>query len=671
MVDGLRERVEEWDERPVPDGLTGLATLAEEEFDGVVIAGPITATFVSGRVLHVDGAVDDAEDASLTVKVAPSPELALLVAMNATGGEPQAQYYTEDTDIESIDERLQSGGFTGYIELAENVLSGSYYRLYYGGTARSVAFVGINDRAITGTEAYDRTLEEVGIYEVVPVDISVTELPGPPEPVGGEAVAAADSASGTDTPGSGGATAGETATDGLDTGDGDHNGMENSAAATVPDPEGDTADTTANAATSAEDGTAPGSDDDSTVGADPGTADRRTDDPTVDSARDSAVGVESGSVVDTEEGTSREAAGTESIGDGTATDASSDGSEAAGADPVGVGSSESTPESASDPGEAAASGDLDGTDGESTDSETALSAEDVDSDQPSDQQLQDLHHRVAALERQVQTLHSRSSTASAGSSDDGDGSPRATGDERSPTDVLGETDCLVRYETRAGATIGDLLEGDASTETVRENLRIETNTTFDADAATVDGTPFQEFFGASLERRVVGWLLCDLPTEIVATDSRGALSDLVEALPDVDRIGFQETVDLASFGEEPLGEESPESVGFDLVAWGSDGHPRIVADLNRSTEPVGEGAVSALIARGKSLANRTDLAAVLFATDGYYEADARRAVEATTGGGLLARDARASYVKMTRKRGFHCCLAEAYDEAIHLTVPEL
>jgi hypothetical protein len=675
MVDGLRERIEDWDRRSVEDGLAGLATLAEEEFDGVVTAGSVTVTFVSGRVLHCDGDLDDVDDAPLTVRVAPSPELALLVAMNATGGETQAQYYTEDTDVESVDERLQSGGFTGYVELAENVLSGSYYRLYYGGTARSLAFVGTNDRVLTGAEAFDRTLDEVGIYEVVPVELSVTDVPEPPEP--------ADGSTGRDDPASGDDPA---ATSGPAAGADGPDAVDNDDAISATDVDGNTAaGTDATQGTTAEDGPAK----DQTGGA---TAEDATVGPDATAQTDRATdAVEAGGATgstDDVTGVSDDPAtqdATEDVDDETA--GTIDGTASRGSAREGAGQSDRQEDAASEAATTWSTGQeepvgadtADASESDPGESSTASDTTPADSDEgghprnqgtPSgDDRLEELVERVATLERRLERLQTGDESVS--SVDSGDGNGGAGSAERSPADVLEDTDCLVRYETRAGATIEDLLDGDATTDAVRENLRIETNTTFDADATTVDGIAFEAFLEASLERRVVGWLLCELPSEIVATDSRGALGDLVEALPTIDRIGFQETVDLEEFGDEPLEEESPESAGFDLVAWDTDGYPRVVADLRRSTDPVGEGPISSLIARGKAVASRTDLATALFATDGYYDADARRAVEATTGGGILARDSRASYVKMTRKRGFHCCLAEAYDEAIHLTVPEL
>jgi hypothetical protein len=712
MVDGLRERIDAWSDRSVPDGLTGLQTLAEQDFDGVVTAGAATATFVSGRVLHLDGDIEAMEELALTAKESPEPELALLCAMTATGGDAQAQYYTEDTDISSIDERLQSGGFTGYVELAENVLSGSYYRLYYAGTARSLAFVGINDDVLTGTEAFDRTLEEVGIYEVVPIDLSVTDLPEPPAPTdtAGSAVGNSDAGDDASADAEASPAAGAGADDSAENAAGTRTSTDSPGgtdAGGASDLDGESGSEGASEGAGAHDlvdgGAADAGDDGRTDAVDDGTAD--AGDTTTLSADDRAIDLEdvpagdsesvpedetTGSVLDPRadddpdgggsagaDGVADTAAEDGLGGDGDGFASSSDADSTAGAtesapleatETDAVEGDDTTPNPPSGDGEVGSSGvsgrstesAASGPTGASTDAETVGDRQD---------ELEELRRRVATLEQQFQTLEDRTAASSGGLG--GDGSDTETTTERSPTEALGATDCLLRYETRAGATIEELLEGNSTAEAVRENLRVETNTTLDTESVTVEGVPYEEFFAASLERRVVGWLLCELPSEIVATDSQSALGDLVDVLPTIDRIGFQESIDLGSLAEEPPDEEAPESVEFDLVAWGGDGHPRVVADLSRSADPVGEGPVSSLIARGKSVASQTDLAAVLFATEGYYEADARQAVEATTGGGLLARNNRASYVKMPRKRGFHCCLAEAYDDAIHLTVPEL
>ncbi|MFB6112363.1 MAG: hypothetical protein ABEJ35_07500 [Halobacteriaceae archaeon] len=91
--------------------------------------------------------------------------------------EPRARYYSEDTPLEEIEETLSGGGFTGYVELSENVLSGDYYLVYHGGEARAVAFIGTRSELVTGTAAREQMADEVGIYRVITAPVDVRTVP--------------------------------------------------------------------------------------------------------------------------------------------------------------------------------------------------------------------------------------------------------------------------------------------------------------------------------------------------------------------------------------------------------------------------------------------------------------------------------------------------------------
>ncbi|NHN48887.1 transcriptional regulator [Halostella sp. JP-L12] len=173
------QRVDDWSTRPV-DGYQGLRDLADEQFSGAVRARGTWLFMLNGRIVGVfEGAIEDFESASATAHEAPDPSLPLLFTMLEKGGEQQAKYYTEDTPVADADGTLSSGSFTGFIELSENVLSGDYYTVYYGGKSMSCAFVGNSEELITGDEAFERANDEVGIYEVRNVDIEVTDVPDP------------------------------------------------------------------------------------------------------------------------------------------------------------------------------------------------------------------------------------------------------------------------------------------------------------------------------------------------------------------------------------------------------------------------------------------------------------------------------------------------------------
>ncbi|MGM0389652.1 MAG: DUF7527 domain-containing protein [Natrinema limicola] len=174
-----QERVEEWDSRPFNGGFDGLSDLAHADFSGAVSAAGTWLCMLNGRVVGViDGDIDDFETASGTCYEAPDPSLPLLCTMEEQGGETRAKYYTNETPLREVDETLQSGSFTGYIELSENVLSGDYYAVYYGGRRMAAAYIGNAERLLTGEEAFERAADEVGIYEVTDVEIDVIDVPG-------------------------------------------------------------------------------------------------------------------------------------------------------------------------------------------------------------------------------------------------------------------------------------------------------------------------------------------------------------------------------------------------------------------------------------------------------------------------------------------------------------
>ncbi|WP_424019477.1 DUF7527 domain-containing protein [Halorientalis pallida] len=180
------EQVDDWDSRPFSGGYRGLHDLADDDFSGIVAAGPTRLCMTSGRVIGIlDGTIEDFEDAEGTAYEAPSPALPLLSVMQERSDEVRAQYYTEETSIEEVDRTLTQGNFTGYVELSENVLSGDYYLVYHQGRSMSVAWVGASEQLLIDDEAFDQANGEVGIYEVRPVDIEVVELPEPTEPATG------------------------------------------------------------------------------------------------------------------------------------------------------------------------------------------------------------------------------------------------------------------------------------------------------------------------------------------------------------------------------------------------------------------------------------------------------------------------------------------------------
>jgi len=174
------EQIDSWNTVPFSGGYSGLADLADSGFSGAVVAGPTRLFMLNGKVVGVlDGSIEDFEDGGGTAREAPHPGLPLLAVMQERSDEVRAKYYTEETSISEVNQTLESGGFTGYVELSENVLSGDYYQIYHQGRSMSVAWVGNSDQLLTEDEAFEQADGEVGIYEVRPVDIEIIEIPTP------------------------------------------------------------------------------------------------------------------------------------------------------------------------------------------------------------------------------------------------------------------------------------------------------------------------------------------------------------------------------------------------------------------------------------------------------------------------------------------------------------
>jgi len=180
MSTHVHDRIEEWDARPFTGGYQGLQGFADQSFSGVVRADDVELFMTRGVTVAVrGGGIEAFEDGSGTAYDAPSPALPLLAVMQEQSNEVRDRFYTEQTPISSVDETLSAGGFTGYIELSENVLSGDYYMVYHAGESTSVAFVGQSGRLVRGREAFESADDEVGIYQVRPVEVHPVEVPEP------------------------------------------------------------------------------------------------------------------------------------------------------------------------------------------------------------------------------------------------------------------------------------------------------------------------------------------------------------------------------------------------------------------------------------------------------------------------------------------------------------
>jgi len=193
------DRIDDWGGRSFGGGYSALRDLADRGFSGVVRAGGAELYMTKGVVVGVrQGSIEDFADTQGTAFEAPSPALPLLAVMQERGGEVRDQFYSEKTSIAEADRTLSEGGFTGYIELSENVLSGDYYLVYQAGRSMSVGFVGESARLIDDDEAFETADDEVGIYKVYAVDVEPIEIPDRGTgATGTDAATEADSTAGT------------------------------------------------------------------------------------------------------------------------------------------------------------------------------------------------------------------------------------------------------------------------------------------------------------------------------------------------------------------------------------------------------------------------------------------------------------------------------------------
>ncbi|PSQ12509.1 hypothetical protein BRC99_05265 [Halobacteriales archaeon QS_7_69_60] len=621
--------MDEWEASPFDDGLDELARLRSRGFSGAVEAGTDWLFLSAGEPVAVvsspneapqPGDADAFEGASGRAHEAPHPTAARLAPMLALEGEVRGEYFTDDTPLSTVHETLSDGGFSGYVELSRNVLSGDYYAVYDDGAAEYVGFIGSSNRLITDGEAESKAESEVGIYSVVAVDLPDVDLPDAAAPTSTRTGATTTTGTGATTADDGGGP--ETVDDAdADTGlfdDSDDSMTEHddgiSAGGGPSDPEpaagGHDAGTTGRV-----DGTTTGGPDLETTG---DTGVETTDDPDETTAVPSLDPEESGRIgaaVDNESD------------DGTAT--------------VGT-ETETTP--ASEP----ATG--------TTDRGTATAAE-----------LETLRTELETLRRTQERLSERVSALESGGgtgapTESGGGGRPSTGSSLSPAEALSRTTLFVREGTRGGPTLEDVHAGDADRRTLAANVRLELHTRFDEDGVTVDGEPFESFLTDTGAYAFVEWLATTLPFEIRSTDSEEPMQYIYDALPEVDRVFFDETVSV----------DGDQEVTFDVVVRNRMGDPLFVATLEEGPDPTSAGAIEPFITRASDLCADSDsLGGAFVVTESYFESDGLELAREATSKSLLSREKHRSFVSLTRKDGYHLCLVEAREDALYMTLPEL
>jgi hypothetical protein len=651
----ILDAVTDWRTRRVSDGVSGLYELADESFSGAVTDGTAWAFVLNGRFVGVfDGTIEDFEDASLTAHTAPDLSLPLLYAMQARGGDVRGQYYSNDTPLSEIDDTLSAGSFVGYVELSENVLSGDYYVVYYGGRALPVAFVGNNRRLLSGDEAFERAADEVGIYSVVDADIEVVDLPERPEPKSEPDRSASDDdavtiAPGAETDADAGA---ETDADaGSDTG-GSSPAVEDHAdpeSRSIDDADGTgTGTATAESQFSALDMTGDDVDDTDTAAASSSdTAGSAVDDVDADAESDTEAGADTASESDTEAGAD------------TAT--SVDDSETESGDDIDRLRRELDAARAAKVELGAESGDdidrlrreLDAARAAKAELETECDRIAAERDDYREE-VERLREQVASLEAEVERL-------------DADATPESTLD---PDEALSGTNLFVRYEDKADGTLERAAQGRISEAELRDNLRLDFHTEFESEGVRVDGQSVGTFLRSTPEYQFSVWLLTSLIYEIRRTDTRPELSKLYEAIEAVDRIDLDGAVDVTI--EDAGGDTETTTVTFDVVFRDKMGDPLFAASFDDARDPTRAETIQSLLDGARSVSDAVPtFAAAFVVTTSFFDADAMEVAVDATRGGLFSRSSRKSYVKLSRKSGFHLCLVEARDEDFFLSVPEL
>jgi hypothetical protein len=678
-MDGERAAaIREWEGRPAGEGHEGLGRLAGEGFSGAVEAGGTWALLTNGRIVGVvDGSIDGIDGRSLTAYAAPDDAVPLLFAMQERGGETRASYYTGDTPLEDAHRTLEEGGFTGYVELSENVLSGDYYVVYHGGRSSAVAFVGASRRPLFGDEAFERAAGEVGIYEVIDAPVEVTEIPGvegaPP------AVATGRDDEPTD--------AGSVADPGPDD--------ETDAAGTSPDDGGETdaADGPDDAETAGaggygrtgtgRSGTVRGSEE-IRVGAGLGGPEERDDepDPEPDAGAEPVEATtpitepepepESGSEPAGEpEPEPEPESGSEPAGESESEPADGPGADA-GVEPAGDAATDG--EQATDAGTATGAGADAATDGEQA-TETvpageldAARAELETARAERDEALSaatELREEVDRLEARIEELEAEIEAHEAAAAE------RRTpaGPSLGAAEALSGTNLFVRYRSKGEPTLTAAAAGEAERAAVEENLRLESHTTFETEGATVDGEPFESFLESSLAYRFADWVVRDLLYELRTTGGPASMEKLYEAIPEIDRIELDGTVRTGGDGSD---DETSAERRFDVVFRNRMGDPLVVAALHDARDPTAAGAVEGLVDDARAVAGGSEpFGTALHVTTSYYEPPALEFVRETTGGGFLSRSRHRSYVRLDRHHGFHVCLVEARAGEFNLSVPDL
>ena len=733
--------VDDWEMTRFDGGFDGLAELESRGFSGAVEAGETWAFFRDGKALAtvsdlrstpIPAEIDAFEDADGKRYDAPTSGAATLAAMLALDGDVRGRYFTDDTPLEAVHETLSGGGFTGYVELSENVLSGDYYFVYVDGEVEHLGFVGTAPM-ISGEKAERKAKNEVGIYAVVAVQFPEIELPEPtvveaesedegeqdeseseptlkpeataePEPTSEseptperEATAEPEPTTEPEAPSEPKPTeVTDTTTETEPTPEADPDRPDQPAtndeptpkqveAADAPEPQpaakepetvGEPASQSSKSEREVEQ-----ADDESARRSDSSGYERpassestvEPDDPVVD---ESSVEAPSGAGTAAKSKSRQEPEGIEAVTVRTVPSLDPEQSNQVTPEKRSISASKTAQQTA------ATKPDRRTETTEKASSDRSLSIEQLQ--QQHEEQISEYEERIGEYEEQIETLESELTTSDGRvealeaelesirnerdelrAQIEASGTPSPSGTSLSAPDALARTSLFVREASRGEATLEDARDSGVDRETVTANLRIEHHTEFEDDGTTVEGKPFETWLRSSDTYAFVEWLIIDLFFEIRSTGAVDGLRPLYDALPEIDRISFEDSITVGS------GKEG-RKISFDIVARDKKGNPLVVVEFDRRREPTRAETIEPFVTDASDVCEMHEsLAAAVAVTSSYFESDAMATTEEATGTSLLSRSKHRSYVKLSRTSGYHLCLVEARDESFNLTVPEL
>ncbi|MCL9817352.1 DUF7527 domain-containing protein [Natronocalculus amylovorans] len=685
------ETITEWEPVPFGGGYDGLHSLAESRFSGAISSGSTWAFMLNGKLIGVvDGTVASFEDGSGTAYEAPDTALPLLFAMQTADREKKGQYYTNDTPLSSVDETLSSGGFTGYIELSENVLSGDYYIVYYGGKPMSVAFVGNSRQLLTEDEAFNRADDEVGIYTVHSADISIIEIPGDSgtNEATARGVASKTEAKETERHPTEDDTTAQT---GADEQSAPTDGETETNTETDTDTEADT--TTAAQDEPTETTTVTSSAVDSVSEAEPPSKkgpdsnvphiDNQSQEQT-DAAPESHTDTtkQRAESTDRQQSSNADVFSKEAKWRETRSIPSLDPSESATVvEPKGQ-EEESKETEHTPPTDSTRQANRRPQNKTATQSKSRSNAEQqlqrakklykqlqqkgkrLEAERDSARKERDAaEKKVKQLEQELEELRSKLESQQVS---EAPSAPQAR-EPLAASEALSGTNLFVRYESKGATTLEKVAEKQGSKQELIDNLRLEKHTSFDRENISVNGHAYDTFLKETIEYGFTKWVVEDLLFEIIDTGNENGLRDVFAAVPKIDRAEFKGVVELESDEED-----DPLTATFDVVLRDRMGVPLLVANFNDTRDPARSGMIESLVRSGSDLTGlHENFGGVIAVTASFFDPSALEAAGGATGGGLLSRSKGKSYVKVGRKQGFHLCLVESREGDFHMSVPEL